>query len=471
MATTRCLLVSTVGGEVWEVNVEHAETVLDLKMKVAELMCTSGKARLQLVCGSKVLRNSLAVSELPESNLHAIVKARQVFAVTRVRPFNAKEKRLESETCVRMNDTVTTIADPCGNISVFRLDGGFWSHDGLGFDHDDRRVASTAGSCYASQKCIFDDIGQQLLEHAFAGVEHCSMLAFGQAGAGKTYSMVGFDEDKGIVPLFAEGLFRRITQTESDVCNYLIKCSVFDIYGEVVNDLLGAEKGLKVRQGKDVGVFVDGLTWCTLVSSAHFDEVLADVRNRRLLPMIETTQRHTLIEFQLERVEQDGKVISTSKILFGDLAGSERVMLRGSRADLAERARYCKSLMALGTVLRCLNTSRFVPYRDSKLTWLLSNSFRTGGTLFLLGCLSPSATNYDESLHTLRFLARAMDVETHRLEKSSSQREPVSSLDADRSALPAECAMHAPSVEDAHLSIAKQGQDDEEDEKDHEIHA
>eukprot|EP00927_Polykrikos_kofoidii_P007524 TRINITY_DN13091_c0_g1_i5.p1 TRINITY_DN13091_c0_g1~~TRINITY_DN13091_c0_g1_i5.p1 ORF type:complete len:476 (-),score=56.11 TRINITY_DN13091_c0_g1_i5:13-1386(-) len=457
MATTRCLLVSTVGGEVWEVNVEHAETVLDLKMKVAELMCTSGKARLQLVCGSKVLRNSLAVSELPESNLHAIVKARQVFAVTRVRPFNAKEKRLESETCVRMNDTVTTIADPCGNISVFRLDGGFWSHDGLGFDHDDRRVASTAGSCYASQKCIFDDIGQQLLEHAFAGVEHCSMLAFGQAGAGKTYSMVGFDEDKGIVPLFAEGLFRRITQTESDVCNYLIKCSVFDIYGEVVNDLLGAEKGLKVRQGKDVGVFVDGLTWCTLVSSAHFDEVLADVRNRRLLPMIETTQRHTLIEFQLERVEQDGKVISTSKILFGDLAGSE--------------TRYCKCLMALGTVLRCSNTSRYVSCRDSKLTRLLSNSFRTGGTLFLLGCLSPSATNYDESLHTLHFLASAMDVETHGLEKSSSQREPVSSLDADRSALPAECAMHAPSVEDAHLSIAKQGQDDEEDEKDHEIHA
>lgn len=107
-------------------------------------------------------------------------------------------------------------------------------------------------------------MGKEILDNAWEGY-HCCLFAYGQTGSGKSYSMVGYGTNKGIVPISCEEIFNRIKTNTSDEKQFEVLVSMLEIYNEKIQDLLvpiskRPSAGLKVRESKTLGVFVDGIS-------------------------------------------------------------------------------------------------------------------------------------------------------------------------------------------------------------------
>merc|ERR1712166_450883 len=113
-----------------------------------------------------------------------------------------------SKCCVKMKGPTTIIVEPTtGKDRPYTFDYSFWSHDAF---HDvDGWSTPDAGSNYADQQEVYEALGKQVLDNAWAGF-HCCLFAYGQTGSGKSYSMVGYQKNKGIVPIACDEIFRRI---------------------------------------------------------------------------------------------------------------------------------------------------------------------------------------------------------------------------------------------------------------------
>lgn len=118
------------------------------------------------------------------------------------------------------------------------------------------------GSKYADQKYVFNEVGKKVLENAYQGY-HCCLFAYGQTGSGKSYSMIGFGENRGIVPITCEELFKKIKEKKEGE-EYEVNASMLQIYNEEIQDLTidpsqRVQGGLKVRESKLLGIYVDGV--------------------------------------------------------------------------------------------------------------------------------------------------------------------------------------------------------------------
>ena len=123
----------------------------------------------------------------PPAAAAAATAGSNVKVAVRCRPFNAREQQLASPCCLQMSGADTIITNPInGQEKAFTFDYSYWSHD-------------TNGATYASQQTVFDDLGRDVLENAWAGYNVC-LFAYGQTGSGKSYSMVGYGAEEGIVP-------------------------------------------------------------------------------------------------------------------------------------------------------------------------------------------------------------------------------------------------------------------------------
>ncbi|XP_010837460.1 PREDICTED: uncharacterized protein LOC104988021, partial [Bison bison bison] len=128
-----------------------------------------------------------------------------VKVAVRVRPFNSREMSRESKCIIQMSGSTTTIVNPKQPKETpksFSFDYSYWSH------------TSPEDINYASQKQVYRDIGEEMLQHAFEGYNVC-IFAYGQTGAGKSYTMMGKQEkdQQGIIPQLCEDLFSRINDT------------------------------------------------------------------------------------------------------------------------------------------------------------------------------------------------------------------------------------------------------------------
>lgn len=116
---------------------------------------------------------------------------------------------------------------------------------------------------YCSQETLFDDLGCELLDHAFAGFNAC-ILAYGQTGSGKSYSMMGYGADKGIIPLTCQELFDRVDARRAADANisFVVEVSYIEIYNEKVRDLLNPKNtgNLRVREHPSLGPYVEDLS-------------------------------------------------------------------------------------------------------------------------------------------------------------------------------------------------------------------
>uniref|UniRef100_A0A8C1FK87 plus-end-directed kinesin ATPase n=1 Tax=Cyprinus carpio carpio TaxID=630221 RepID=A0A8C1FK87_CYPCA len=324
-----------------------------------------------------------------------------VKVAVRVRPFNSRETSKESKCIIQMQGNSTTILNPKNPKEPpksFSFDYSYWSH------------TSPDDPCFASQSLVFNDIGKEMLQHAFEGYNVC-IFAYGQTGAGKSYTMMGKQEEgqEGIIPLL----------------NLIFICSL---------DLLNPKnKGnLRVREHPLLGPYVEDLSKLAVTSYTDIADLMDAGNKARTVAatnMNETSSRsHAVFTIVFTQKKYDSETdLSTekvSKISLVDLAGSERADSTGAKGTrLKEGANINKSLTTLGKVISALaevvsiinktckkKKTDFIPYRDSVLTWLLRENLGGNSRTAMVAALSPADINYDETLSTLRYADRAKQI-------------------------------------------------------------
>ncbi|XP_061759888.1 kinesin-like protein KIF1B isoform X21 [Nerophis ophidion] len=350
-----------------------------------------------------------------------------VKVAVRVRPFNSRETSKDSKCIIQMQGNTTTILNPKAPkepAKTFSFDYSYWSH------------TTPEDPCFAAQNQVYNDIGKEMLQHAFEGYNVC-IFAYGQTGAGKSYTMMGKQEEgqEGIIPMLCEDLFEKINEDNNkEELSYSVEVSYMEIYCERVRDLLNPKnKGnLRVREHPLLGPYVEDLSKLAVTSYTDIADLMDAGNKARTVAatnMNETSSRsHAVFTIVFTQKKHDSETdLSTekvSKISLVDLAGSERADSTGAKGTrLKEGANINKSLTTLGKVISALaevdnSTSKskkkkktdFIPYRDSVLTWLLRENLGGNSRTAMVAALSPADINYDETLSTLRYADRAKNI-------------------------------------------------------------
>ena len=276
----------------------------------------------------------------------------------------------------------------------------------------------------SNQREVYDETAFPLIESVIEGYNG-TIFAYGQTGCGKTHTMLGIKEDpeqKGIIPHAFDHIFGFIDEKEGNT-KFLVRASYLEIYNEEIRDLL-SNKGkakLNLAESKDKGVFVKNLTMIIVKSIPEIEKVMNEGTANRSVAETkmnkESSRSHSIFTIYIETAVEDEKLaeskIKAGKLNLVDLAGSERQSKTGATGDtLKEATKINLSLSALGNVISALvdGKSSHIPYRDSKLTRLLQDSLGGNTKTVMIAALSPADYNYDETLSTLRYAARAKSI-------------------------------------------------------------
>ena len=248
-----------------------------------------------------------------------------------------------------------------------------------------------------------------------------TVFAYGQTGAGKSYTMMGTSiddqEGRGVIPRIVEQIFASILSSAANI-EYTVRVSYMEIYMERIRDLLAPQNdNLPVHEEKNRGVYVKGLLEIYVSSVAEVYEVMRRGGNARAVAATnmnqESSRSHSIFVITITQKNVETGSAKSGQLFLVDLAGSEKVGKTGASGQTLEEAKKInKSLSALGMVINALTDgkSSHVPYRDSKLTRILQESL--GGnsrTTLIINC-SPSSYNDAETLSTLRFGMRAKSI-------------------------------------------------------------
>eukprot|EP00794_Sanderia_malayensis_P020150 gene20150-22124_t len=288
---------------------------------------------------------------------------------------------------------------------------------------------------FTNEDQIYGDLGADVVKSAFVGYNAC-IFAYGQTGAGKTYTMMGNNKKPGLIPQICENLFER-SSSRSGEASYRVEISYMEIYNEQVRDLLRRnsplkkQENLRVREHPKDGPFVQGVTIHPVTDFSQLEHLMDlgnAVRVTASTMMNNTSSRsHAIftIKFTQAKFSENVPSETVSKINLVDLAGSERASASGATGlRLKEGGSINKSLTTLGTVISALaenslaasqpnktkKKTLFVPYRDSVLTWLLKDSIGGNSKTIMIAAVSPADINYGETLSTLRYASRAMNI-------------------------------------------------------------
>ncbi|KAM8967408.1 kinesin-like protein KIF13A isoform 2-T2 [Pelodytes ibericus] len=352
----------------------------------------------------------------------------KVKVAVRVRPMNRREMDLNTKCIVEMEGNQTVLQPPPVNSKqgenrkppkVFAFDYCFWSMD------------ESNTSKYAGQEAVFKCLGEGILDNAFQGYNAC-IFAYGQTGSGKSFSMMGTGDKPGLIPRLCLALFQRASEEENDSQTFKVEVSYMEIYNEKVRDLLdpkGNRQSLKVREHKVLGPYVDGLSQLAVTNFEDIESLMSEGNKSRTVAATnmneESSRSHAVFSIIVTQTLYDHQSGNSgervSKVSLVDLAGSERVSKTGAAGErLKEGSNINKSLTTLGLVISSLadqaagkGKNKFVPYRDSVLTWLLKDNLGGNSKTAMIATISPAADNYEETLSTLRYADRAKRIVNH----------------------------------------------------------
>uniref|UniRef100_A0A6N2LLY1 Kinesin-like protein n=1 Tax=Salix viminalis TaxID=40686 RepID=A0A6N2LLY1_SALVM len=338
-------------------------------------------------------------------------KEHNVQVIIRLRPLSSSEISVQGHSkCVRQEScqTITWTGHPESRFT---------------FDH----VADET----VSQEKIFKVSGLPMVENCMGGYNSC-MFAYGQTGSGKTHTMLGDIEEGtrrhsvncGMTPRVFEYLFSRI-QKEKEVrkdekIKFTCKCSFLEIYNEQILDLLDpSSTNLQIREDVKKGVYVENLKEIEVASARDvLQQLIQGAANRKVAAtnMNRASSRsHSVFTCIIESKWESQGVIHHrfARLHLVDLAGSERQKSSGAEGErLKEATNINKSLSSLGLVIMNLvsisnGKPHHVPYRDSKLTFLLQDSLGGNSKTIIIANISPSLCCSLETLSTLKFAQRA----------------------------------------------------------------
>uniref|UniRef100_A0A669DPS5 Kinesin family member 7 n=1 Tax=Oreochromis niloticus TaxID=8128 RepID=A0A669DPS5_ORENI len=286
-----------------------------------------------------------------------------------------------------------------------------------------------------SQEEVYSVSVQPLIDAFFQGF-NATVFAYGQTGSGKTYTIgeaniCSFsDEEQGIIPRAVADIFKLLD--ENDLTDFSVRVSYLEIYKEDFKDLLEVEtasKDIHIREDKG-NIVLCGVKECEVEG---LDEVLSLLESGNTARHTGATQMnpnssrsHTIFTVYMDQRRGSSRLYGTagssgpqmlsSKFHFVDLAGSERILRTGNTGErLKESIQINSGLLALGNVIGALGDPKrkgsHIPYRDSKITRILKDSLGGNSKTLMIACISPSSSDFDESLNTLNYATRARNIQ------------------------------------------------------------
>eukprot|EP00941_MAST-03F_sp_MAST-3F-sp1_P004640 g4640.t1 len=262
---------------------------------------------------------------------------------------------------------------------------------------------------------IFEEI-RPLVTSVMDGFNVC-IFAYGQTGAGKTYTMEGNAQDEGIYWRALGHLFD-LGVERSKNWNCEVRMSLLEIYNEKIRDLLTeAKDDLSIRVTKNEGNYVEGLSMPLVTSLSEVRNYMDIGRKNRSVGQTNmnehSSRSHCMLSVYVVNTHKSAKRRTRAKLHLIDLAGSERLSKSKAVGERQKEARAInKSLSALGDVIHAkANKGGHVPYRNSTLTHLLQDSISGDSKVIMVSHCSPVQFNVDETYCTLEFAARARKVE------------------------------------------------------------
>eukprot|EP01063_Lacrimia_lanifica_P016086 TRINITY_DN226_c1_g1_i1.p1 TRINITY_DN226_c1_g1~~TRINITY_DN226_c1_g1_i1.p1 ORF type:complete len:1406 (+),score=489.37 TRINITY_DN226_c1_g1_i1:84-4301(+) len=378
-----------------------------------------------------------------------------VEVAVRVRPLLEKEVARGETPCAAVDAAAgtVTVVKPALSVNGAQIPGTgagqSWEFDHV-FGED------------TTQTEIFEALGRPIVDHAFDGY-NASVFAYGQTGSGKTYTIEGPHTEahgggypdspvprgggyppeglavpngqQGFIELVASALFEASHDKKAaapGVWDFQAEISHVEVYNEKVRCLLQPRScEPRIREHPITGPYVDGATKCIVNTPAEIRRLLKRASKTRTVGTTQANERssrsHAIFMLTFTQIERfAGTTLEKeSKLTLVDLAGSERLCAAAGETTTKEGTNINKSLTTLGNVINMLaerseapssprspSRVRYIPYRDSSLTWLLRESLGGNSKTRLICTLPPTASTYELSLSTLRFADRAKSVVT-----------------------------------------------------------
>uniref|UniRef100_R4GCD4 Kinesin family member 21B n=1 Tax=Anolis carolinensis TaxID=28377 RepID=R4GCD4_ANOCA len=329
------------------------------------------------------------------------------------------------------------------------------------------------------QEQIYTTCVSKLIEGCFEGY-NATVLAYGQTGAGKTYTMgTGFDmsiseEENGIIPRAITHLFNGIDERKRaaqeqgvPAPEFKVSAQFLELYNEEILDLFDSTRdpdsrhrksNIKIHEDANGGIYTTGVT-SRLIGSQ--DELIQCLKQGALSRTTASTQMnvqssrsHAIFTIYLCQMRVCSPVngdtnsllegsqptseyeTRTAKFHFVDLAGSERLKRTGATGERAKEGISINcGLLALGNVISALGDQSkkalHVPYRDSKLTRLLQDSLGGNSQTVMIACVSPSDRDFMETLNTLKYANRARNIKNKVVVNQDKTSQQISALRAE----------------------------------------
>lgn len=339
--------------------------------------------------------------------------------IVRVRPHNERELQENSKTVIETVDDKMLIFDPK------EKETPFFFHNVAQRGRDmlkkqNKHLQFIFDSVFeqtSTNKDVFEGSTKNLITNLLDGY-NCSVFAYGATGAGKTHTMLGNKEDPGITYLTVAKLFSEI-EKQSGHREFKLNVSYLEIYNENVQDLLHKSGQLHLREDGRCGVIVAGLKPISIRGAEELLLLLAEGnRNRTQHPTDankESSRSHAVFQVYIEMINKLDSQVQRVKLSMIDLAGSERASATGCKGvRFKEGANINKSLLALGNCINNLaDGTKYVPYRDSKLTRLLKDSLGGNCHTVMIANIGPSSFTYEDTYNTLRYANRAKKIKSY----------------------------------------------------------
>ncbi|KAK9038647.1 hypothetical protein V6N11_023504 [Hibiscus sabdariffa] len=323
-----------------------------------------------------------------------------------------------SEEQAKRKELYNQIQDTKGNIRVFcRCRPLSKEETSAGFAQVVDFGAAKDGDLGILTVYVFAD-ALPLVTSVLDGYNVC-FFAYGQTGTGKTFTMEGTDQNRGVNYRTLEELFQ-IAEERSDSFTYNISVSVLEVYNEQIRDFLStsfASKRLEIKQSAEGFHHVPGIVEAQVENIKEVWNVLQIGSNSRVVGSNNVNEHssrsHCMLCIMVKSKNLMTGECTKSKLWLVDLAGSERLAKTDAQGErLKEAQNINKSLSALGDVVYALATkSSHIPYRNSKLTHLLQDSLGGDSKTLMFVQISPSERDLSETLSSLNFATRVRGVE------------------------------------------------------------